>query len=100
MATTYVVPNADLNLYDLKRLYLYLTMLSPTVRYHPDKYCFECELDVKDLEKRMEDNNVSMFVKGFTTDPIDVIVNSPEEDMFDVGSMNVDEGQEFRIMDE
>ena len=78
MATTYVIPNHDLSLYDLKRLYLYLTMMSPSVRYHPDKYCFECDLDTEDFEERMKDINVNMFVKGFTTDPIDVIVNCPE----------------------
>ena len=82
MATTYVVPNTYLNLYDLKRLYLYLTMLSPEVKYHPEKYCFECELDVDDFEKRMEDKNVSMFVRGFTADPIEVMINGPEEDLF------------------
>ena len=83
MVTTFVVPNADLNLYDLKRLYLYLTMLSPYARYHPDKYCFECELDAEDFEERMKDINVNMLVRGFTTDPIDVIVNGPEEDLFE-----------------
>lgn len=82
MVTTYVVPNADLNLYDLKRLYLYLTMVSPCVVYRPDKYCFECELEIDDFEKRMEDKNVSMFVRGFTADPIEVMINGPEEDMF------------------
>ena len=83
MVTTYVIPNTELNLYDLKRLYLYLTMLSPGVRYHPEKYCFECDLDVDNFEKRMEDRNMNMFVKGYTSDPIDVIVNGPEEDIFD-----------------
>ena len=82
MATTYVVPNSELNLYDLKRLYLYLTMLSPSVRYHPDKYCFEFDLDAEDFGERMEDRSVSMFVRGFTTDPIEVIINGPEEDLF------------------
>ena len=82
MATTFVVPNADLGLYDLKRLYLYLTMLSPSVRYHPDKYCFECDLDTEDFEERMKDINVSILVRGFTADPNEVMVNGPEEDMF------------------
>ena len=82
MATTYVVPNTDLSLYDLKRLYLYLTMMSPSVTYHPDKYCFECDLDAEDFGRRAEDNGVKMFVRGSTTDPINVIVNGPEEDMF------------------
>ncbi|MBQ7702072.1 MAG: hypothetical protein IJT54_06685 [Candidatus Methanomethylophilaceae archaeon] len=99
MVTTYVVPNSDLNLYDLKRLYLYLTMLSSEVRYHPDKYCFEYDLNPDDFEERMQDINVSMFVRGFTTDPIDVIVNCPEEDIFEGRWIKSDDGQEFRIVD-
>ena len=84
MATTYVVPNADLSLYDLKRLYLYLTMMSPSVRYHPDKYCFECELDVEEFEKRMTGPDTDIFIRGYCSDPLNVILNGPEEDMFTV----------------
>ena len=81
MATTYVVPNSYLSLYDLKRLYL-LTMLSHCVRYHPDKYCFECKMDIGVIGDRLNDERVSMFIHGYGSDPIDVIVDSPEEDFF------------------
>ena len=100
MVTTFVVPNTELNLYDLKRLYLYLTMLSPDVRYHPEEYSFECDLDAEDFEERMSDRNVSMLVRGFSTDPIDVILNGPEEDLFEGKWMDDNKGQEYRIIND
>jgi len=50
--------------------------------FYPNSVNMYCELDTEDFEERTKDKNVGMFVKGFTTDPIDVMVNGPEDDLF------------------
>ena len=80
MATHYVVPEKDLSLYDLKRLYLFLDLIGRDVRYRPEHYCFTFETD-SNVEELLSERPAKSMIRWISDSPLVLLDDDIEEEL-------------------